>query len=141
MKEIQGKLPEIRHHLVMDAPIQKVWEAVATSDGLAAWFMPNDFKAALGHEFHLNAGPYGMSPCKVIELDPPHRLTFKWGKDWSLTFVLEETDDDKTDFTLIHWGWDPNKVTEFNEAHTIVRKRMDNGWAKLVKKLDAYVRS
>lgn len=97
-------LPDIRHTMVFQAPIQKVWEAVSTSEGLAAWFMPNDLQPMVGHEFHLNAGPFGMSPCKVIEVDPPHRLSFRWGKDWTVTFELKELNKGQTEFTLIHSG-------------------------------------
>jgi uncharacterized protein YndB with AHSA1/START domain len=136
--KIQTTLPDIRQTLVFNAPIQKVWEAVATSEGLAAWFMPNDFQPVAGHEFHLNAGHFGMSPCKVTEIDPPNRLSFNWGKDWTITFELKEFDG-KTEFTLIHSGWDADKVTEFGETHTVVRDRMDQGWAGLTKKLGAYV--
>jgi uncharacterized protein YndB with AHSA1/START domain len=132
-------LPDICRTMVFQAPIQKVWEAVSTSEGLAAWFMPNDLQPVVGHEFHLNAGPYGMSPCKVIEVDPPHRLSFRWGKDWTVTFELKELNEQQTEFTLIHSGWDADKVTEFGESHTIVRDRMDQGWAKLCKSLGSYV--
>ncbi|OOC63398.1 SRPBCC family protein [Paenibacillus ihbetae] len=133
-----AKLPDIRHTITLKAPIDKVWQAVATSEGIAAWFMPNNFEPALGFEFQLNAGPFGMSPCKVTELDPPHRLSFNWGKDWTLTFELVERGD-HTEFTLIHGGWTADQVTEFGEAHELVRGRMDNGWAGLVQKLAGYV--
>ncbi|CAH0119781.1 MULTISPECIES: SRPBCC domain-containing protein [unclassified Paenibacillus] len=133
----QQTLPEIRHTLEMNAPIEKVWEAVATSEGIAAWFMPNDFQPIDGYEFQLNAGPYGMSPCKVTEIDPPNRLSFTWGKDWTVTFELADMNG-RTEFTLIHAGWDADTLTEFNEAHSIVRDRMDQGWAGLVEKLRAY---
>src|SRR3954452_17951886 len=86
----QNTLPDIRQTLVLNAPIQKVWDAVATSEGIAAWFMPNDFRPEVGYEFQINAGPFGDSPCKVTELDPPTRLSFLWGKDWTLTFELAE---------------------------------------------------
>jgi uncharacterized protein YndB with AHSA1/START domain len=132
-------LPHIRHTMVFQAPIQKVWEAVSTSEGLAAWFMPNDLQPMVGHEFHLNAGPFGISPCKVIEVDPPYRLSFRWGEDWTVTFELKELNEQQTEFTLIHSGWDEKKVTEFGESHTIVRDRMDQGWAKLCKSLGVYV--
>lgn len=132
-------LPAIRRTVSLHAPIDKVWKAVATADGIAAWFMPNDFQPVLGHEFHLNAGPFGMSPCKVTELDPPNRLTFNWGKDWSLTFELAAEDNNTTTFTLIHDGWDPNKVTEFGQSHTEVRERMADGWAGIGTKLAAYL--
>jgi len=132
-------LPAIRRTVSLNAPIDKVWKAVATADGIAAWFMPNDFQPVLGHEFHLNSGPFGMSPCKVTELDPPNRLTFNWGKDWSLTFELVAEGDAATTFTLIHDGWDPNKVTEFGQTHAEVRERMAGGWAGIGTKLAEYV--
>ncbi len=134
----QETLQDIRHTVVYNAPIQKVWDAVSTSEGLGAWFMPNDLQPVEGHEFHLNAGQFGMSPCKVIIVDPPKKLAFNWGKDWTLTFELKELGD-KTEFTLIHSGWDANKVTEFGAPHTAVRDNMDQGWAGLVKKLQEFV--
>jgi uncharacterized protein YndB with AHSA1/START domain len=131
-------LPDIRQTVVLKAPIQKVWDAVATSEGIAAWFMPNDFQPISGYEFHLEAGPFGKSPCKVTEIDPPHRLSIEWGKDWSLTFELIDLDA-KTEFTLIHSGWDADKVTEFGQSHAEVRERMAGGWMGLQKSLGAYV--
>lgn len=132
------QLLDIKHTVVVNAPITKAWDAVATSEGLSAWFMPNDLQPIEGHEFHLNAGQFGMSPCKVTKVDPPNSLSFNWGKDWKLTFELSEQDD-KTEITLIHSGWDADKVTEFGAPHTAVRGNMDQGWAGLVTKLKGYV--
>jgi uncharacterized protein YndB with AHSA1/START domain len=134
----QETLQDIRHTMVYNAPINKVWDAVATADGLSSWFMPNDLQAVEGHEFHLNAGQFGMSPCKVTKVDPPNTLSFRWGKDWTLTFELKDLDG-KTEFTVIHSGWDADKVTEFGAPHTPIRNNMDQGWAGLVKKLQGYV--
>lgn len=67
-------LPAIRETVLINAPIERVWSAVATSEGLAAWFMPNDFQPVVGHEFTLDAGPWGVLPCKVVEVDRPRRL-------------------------------------------------------------------
>ncbi|MGP4081854.1 SRPBCC family protein [Pseudalkalibacillus sp. R45] len=128
----------IKQSSVFNAPIQKVWEAVATSEGIAEWFMPNDFKAELGHEFSLHS-PYGISPCKVTELNPPNRLSFSWGKDWHVTFELKDLEG-KTEFTLIHAGWDETKVTETGDTHADVRERMDHGWREAVlPRLKEYV--
>ncbi|MDN3018173.1 SRPBCC domain-containing protein [Paenibacillus sp. BSR1-1] len=136
--DTQQTLEDIKYTLIYNAPINKVWDAVATSEGLTAWFMPNDMKPVEGHEFHINAGQFGMSPCKVTEVDPPNRLSFNWGKDWTLTFELKELDG-KTEFTLIHGGWDINKATEFGAPHAPIRENMNQGWAGLVKKLQGYV--
>ncbi|MBS8263610.1 SRPBCC domain-containing protein [Mesobacillus boroniphilus] len=130
---------EIRKTIVLNAPIEKVWKAVSTSEGIEAWWMPNTFEAELGKEFILHAGPFGDSPCKVTELDPPNRLGFDWGKDWHLVFELIELDG-STEFTLIHSGWDPEKVTEFGQPHTIIQGIMDKGWDKIVNEaLPSYI--
>lgn len=131
-------LPDIRKVTLINAPIEKVWNAVATKEGLSVWFMPNDFEPVVGHEFHINAGPFGMSLCKVTVVDPPHRLSFHWAKDWTLTFELKMVDG-KTEVTIIHSGWDANMVTEFNQPHTAVRPTMDGGWTGLAEKLRAYL--
>ncbi|MUG66443.1 SRPBCC domain-containing protein [Paenibacillus campinasensis] len=133
-----SKLPDIRHTLVLKASIDKVWKAVATSEGIASWFMPNTFEPIEGYEFQLNAGPFGISPCKVTMIDPPNGLSFNWGKDWTVTFELVQQGD-YTQFTLIHGGWTADQLTEFGEAHSIVWDRMDNGWGGLVQKLAGVV--
>jgi uncharacterized protein YndB with AHSA1/START domain len=126
-------LPDIRKTVVLNAPIEKVWKLVATAEGIASWWMPNTFQPVLGHEFVLHTGQFGDSPCKVTELDPPHRVGFNWGKDWHLVFELKALEDGKTEFTLIHSGWDADNVTEFGQPHPVVRRNMDGGWEKIVK--------
>lgn len=127
----QQTLPDIRHTLVLNAPIQKVWDAVSTAEGIAAWFMPNDFQPIQGHEFSLHS-PYGTSPCKVTELDPPNRLSFNWGEEWHITFELVDLEG-KTEFTLIHSGWVAGKVMpQTGEDQAVIRDRMNNGWDSAV---------
>lgn len=53
-------VPDIHKQAVFHASIEKVWEAVATSEGIAAWFMPNDFRPEIG----LN------SPCSLLSAPP-----------------------------------------------------------------------
>jgi uncharacterized protein YndB with AHSA1/START domain len=139
MMQPQESLPEIRKSIILNAPIEKVWKAVSTSAGIAAWWMPNTFEPVLGHEFILHAGQFGDSPCKLTELNPPYRLGFNWGKDWHLAFELKSLDG-KTEFTLIHSGWEADKATEFGQPHAIIRSIMDGGWDKIVKeKLPSYI--
>ncbi|MEC1720248.1 SRPBCC domain-containing protein [Schinkia azotoformans] len=121
----QEKLPEIRKTIVVDAPIEKVWKAVSTSEGIAAWWMANTFEPVLGKDFILHAGPYGDSPCKVTELDPPNCVGFDWDKGWHLTFELKSLEDGKTEFTLIHSGW--------SVENSKTREIMNEGWEKIVK--------
>ncbi|MBJ6363732.1 SRPBCC domain-containing protein [Paenibacillus sp. GCM10012307] len=132
-EHMESRLPDIRKTVVFNASIEKTWEAVATSEGLEAWFMPNDFEPVEGHEFHLNAAQFGMSPCTVIEVDRPNRLAFRWGKDWTITMELKDLGG-KTEFTLIHSGWAADTVTEFGDSHTVIRGRMEGGWEPMVDK-------
>ncbi|WP_227874314.1 SRPBCC family protein [Tumebacillus algifaecis] len=127
----QGTLPAIRHTLQLNAPIQKVWDAVATSEGIASWFMPNDFQPVLGNEFVLEA-PYGKTPCKVTEFEPPTRLAFTWTEEWLVTFELEELEDGKTEFTLTHAGWEEGKILLSGQESSKVRGQMDHGWREAV---------
>lgn len=124
-------MSEIRKNVLINAPIEKVWEAVATSEGIASWWMPSTFEPIVGKEFILHAGQYGDSPCKVTELNDLDRVSFEWGKDWQLTFELKQQDE-KTEFTLIHSGWDGEKITEFGQPHAVVYSFMAGGWEKIV---------
>lgn len=133
-------LPEIKKTILLNAPIEKVWSQVSTAEGIAEWFMPSTFEPVAGHEFILEAGPFGKSKCKVLEIDPPHMLRFAWDKDWTLTFKLEEKEG-QTEFTLIHDGWRADEKTAFGQDHVIVRERMDQGWSGIMNKLTAVVQN
>jgi hypothetical protein len=58
-KEDNHLLPDIKRTAVIDAPVKTVWKAVATSEGLSSWLMPNNFKPVMGYSFTLRAAPFG----------------------------------------------------------------------------------
>lgn len=130
---MENTLQDIKKTVILEAPIQKVWDTVSTAEGIASWFMPNDFQPKVGHEFHVQS-TFGPSPCKVTELDAPHRLSFSWDTDgWFISFLLKEVDG-KTEFTLIHGGWkEPDTIlTKPNEKSSVIRDRMNHGWEQIV---------
>lgn len=130
---MENTLQDIKKTIILEAPIQKVWDTVSTAEGIASWFMPNDFQPKVGHEFHVQS-PFGPSPCKVTELDAPHRLSFSWDTDgWFISFLLKEVDGE-TEFTLIHGGWkEPDTIlTKPNEKSSVIRDRMNHGWEQIV---------
>ncbi|MGO4886358.1 SRPBCC family protein [Anaerobacillus sp. MEB173] len=127
--------PDIRKQVVFNATIEKVWNAVATSEGIDSWFMPNNFKQELGNEFTIQS-PFGPTPCKVVELEPPYRLAFSWGgAGWKVTFELKDVQG-KTEFTLIHSGWgEPDAVLPGQgpgKTNAEIRDTMNNGWESIV---------
>ncbi|WP_075618021.1 SRPBCC family protein [Paenisporosarcina indica] len=129
----QDKLQDINQTVMLKAPIQKVWDIVSTSEGIASWFMPNDFQLKEGHEFHVQS-PFGPSPCKVTEIDAPNRLSFTWDTDgWFVSFILKELGD-QTEFTLVHGGWNtPDSIIpKANEKSSVIREHMGQGWVGIV---------
>ncbi|SDM60757.1 SRPBCC domain-containing protein [Bacillus sp. OK048] len=134
---MENILQDIKQTVVINAPIQKVWDQVSTSEGIAAWLMPNDFKPEVGAEFHIQS-PFGPSPCKVTEFNPPNGLSFIWDTDgWFLSFSLKEVGDGQTEFTLIHGGWPQSDaiIGKANQKASAIRENMSQGWAGIVQKL------
>ncbi|TQR18993.1 hypothetical protein FG384_15405 [Psychrobacillus vulpis] len=82
---MENMLQDIKQTVVLNAPVQKVWETVSTSEGIATWFMPNDFQLEVGYEFHVQS-PFGPSPCKVTEVNPPNQLSFTWDTDGKVLY-------------------------------------------------------
>ncbi|RPK01476.1 SRPBCC family protein [Priestia endophytica] len=139
---MENTLQDIKQTVIIEVPIQKVWEQVSTADGIAAWFMPNDFLAEVGHEFHLQS-PFGPSPCKVTEIDPPNRLSFTWDTEgWFVSFILKELGE-KTEFTLIHGGWKQRDelMEKANEKASVIHGRMSGGWIGIIENLRRTVES
>lgn len=126
-------LQDIKQTVILDVPIKKVWETVSTAEGIASWFMPNDFEPTVGHEFHVQS-PFGPSPCKVLEVEEPNKISFSWDTDgWVVSFLLKDLGE-KTEFTLIHGGWKNSDtiLPKAQEKSSVVRDRMDNGWSAIV---------
>lgn len=126
-------LPEIRKSVIIDAPIEKVWQAVSTSDGIASWWMPNTFQAFVGHEFVLRTGQLGDSPCRVTQVSPPNSIEFDWDEDWHLAFELKALSDKRTEFSIIHSGWNVKEKNRFGQQYSKIWPVMDEGWEKIVK--------
>ncbi|MCL4516890.1 MAG: SRPBCC domain-containing protein [Firmicutes bacterium] len=135
-KYAKGKLPDIRRTVEINSKVERVWQAVATSEGLANWLMPNDFQPELGYEFTLKT-QFGLVPCKVTELDPPKRLSFTWDDfGWQVTFELKEIGG-KTEFTVIHSGWgEPDAIIpRVQQKQSVIRETLDIGWGHLTEGL------
>ena len=74
-----SELTEIKKVVTLNANQDKVWDAVATAEGITAWWMLNDFEPVEGKAFTLHAGEFGDSPCKVTKIKPKTIVSFDWG--------------------------------------------------------------
>ncbi|MFJ8064397.1 SRPBCC domain-containing protein [Psychrobacillus sp. NPDC096426] len=132
---MENTLQDITQTVILNAPIQKVWDKVSTSEGIASWFMPNDFKLEKGHKFHIQS-PFGPSPCKVTEVNPPNKLSFIWDTEgWFVSFILNEMGE-QTEFTLIHGGWkQPDAlISKANQKSSVIHETMSQGWVGIVQR-------
>lgn len=62
MEKSVEMLPAIQRMIRIDAPIERVRNAVATSEGLAAWFMPT---TSAGRRARVRAGRRAVGPFPV----------------------------------------------------------------------------
>jgi uncharacterized protein YndB with AHSA1/START domain len=81
------------HEVRLPYPVAAVWEAITDPASVAAWLMPNDFKAVVGHRFQLDARPeLGMVAGEVARVEPPHLLECRWTIDGAPTTVTIRLD-------------------------------------------------
>ncbi len=68
----------------LKTPMSRVWRALTEEATLNQWtlFQVTNFDPAVGHTFRLRspAGPGwdGIIACEVLEVEPPHRLSYTW---------------------------------------------------------------
>lgn len=93
-------------------PREMVWAAIADSEALADWLMPNDFRPEQGHEFTFRTKPApgfdGIVRAKVLEITPPERLVLGWQGgplDTTVTFELAVVSETETRLSVAHEGF------------------------------------
>ncbi len=121
---------DVVHEVRFSHPIARVWDAIAQGDALAAWLMPNNFEPRVGHRFQFVRDP-GQTPidAEVLEVDPPHRMRWRWVIDGFPTTVAItlRADGDTTVLHLEHTGLPDD-----------LRSRFEPGW---LEKFDALERA
>jgi uncharacterized protein YndB with AHSA1/START domain len=102
---------ELRFVEIYPYPPERVWRALTSSEAIADWLMPNNFKPVVGHRFEMRTKPApgfdGVVKCEVTVVDPPRRLSYTWGGgglDTLVTFTLEAVERG-TQLTLVHSGF------------------------------------
>ena len=78
--ERAGAEGSIRFERVLAHPVERVWEAITTAEGLSAWWLPFpaaiDIDLVVGGVMTFSAPEFGAEPmtCEILVLDPPKRL-------------------------------------------------------------------
>jgi uncharacterized protein YndB with AHSA1/START domain len=114
---------------------EELWELIATSEGLAAWLMPNDFRPEVGHRFTFTDKPRppvydGIVGCEVLEIEPFERLRVSWcggPVDTEVTFTLSEPAPGRVRLDLEQSGFEGLRAA-------VVRVVLDLGWRDLLRR-------
>lgn len=118
-----------------NAPLARVWKAIATKDDLRRWlFDIDDFKAEAGFEFHFTAKGETMTfvhKCVVTEVVPNERLSYSWRYeghqgDSMVTFELFP-EGERTKVRLTHAG-----LETFPAIDAFARENYLDGWTSLI---------
>jgi uncharacterized protein YndB with AHSA1/START domain len=90
----------IRFERLLAHPVDRVWAAITTPDGLAGWWLPFDATITVdlsaGGQISFAAPELGEEPmrCEIVEVDPPHRLVYRhFGPGTTLTWELAAEGD------------------------------------------------
>ena len=112
----------VRGELVVDAAIDKVWDAWTTESGIKSFFAPAcniDLRLDGMYEIFFNPtaepGHKGAEGMRVMAVQPKRMLAFTWNAPPHLPSVrdqrthvvirFEEIDPRRTKVTLVHDGW------------------------------------
>jgi uncharacterized protein YndB with AHSA1/START domain len=126
---------EITIERIYQKPIEQVWAAISTSESLAVWLMPNDFKLEKGHKFQFKApkqvGFDGLINCEVLDFEVPKQLVYTWQggplkEPTTVSWVLQ-TIPEGTKLTFTHGGFK-------GLGGFFVRLILGSGWQGLLKK-------
>jgi uncharacterized protein YndB with AHSA1/START domain len=60
---------------------EQVWQAIATAQGMSAWFLPTELEERQGGALHFSMGPEMGSDGHVTGWDPPRRIAYE--EDWA----------------------------------------------------------
>ncbi len=115
----------------------KVWEAITSSKGLAAWLMDNDFAPQVGHRFRLTGvampGWRGWAECQILELSPPRRMVWAW-------WANDNQHETRVTFELLPEGGATRLVlTHRGDETPDIIDLLNGGWPGKLPALEQYL--
>ena len=127
----------VEKRVEFDAPVERVWRAITEPAELARWF---------GEEAELDLRPggdgsmywpnHGRFPMRVVEVDAPRRLVWRW------THLPDQAFDDAPLSTVVEWTLEEREgggtVLHLRESGFPSEERRgenDHGWDEELKEL------
>ena len=133
----------LRTQLTLAAPVEAVWSAWASEDGVKSFFAPGcriEPRVDGAYEIFFNPaaepGQRGADGMRILLFEPKRRLAFTWNAPADQAYVreqrtvvtleLEPEGDARTRLTFTHSGW--GKGPEWDEAYAY----FDRAWGGFV---------
>jgi uncharacterized protein YndB with AHSA1/START domain len=139
---------QIEREIVIAAPVQRVWALLTEAEHLGRWFGDAGAEIDLrpGGVMSLHFEEHGTVHGRVVDVDPEHRFSYRWGPSTDLTganstlveFTLQG-DGDGTRLRVVESGFDALDLPTAEKAQQA--ERNGRGWdAKLRDLLDHLAR-
>ncbi|QQA41350.1 SRPBCC family protein [Pelagovum pacificum] len=112
---------------------EKLWRALTQPHLLEEWLMKTDFRPETGAKFTFS-GEWGAADCEVLEIEPHHRLVYRWDAfelRSIVTLTLTETATG-TRLRMEQSGFTPERPQELGGA----RYGWENYFGQLEQLLD-----
>jgi len=98
-----GRRPVLRFERHLPKPTEAVWRAVTDPEEMRSWFptriVIDEWKVGAELTHFFDEHDIAPLPGKVLEWDPPRRVSFTWGND-TISFELTDGPDGGTIFVL-----------------------------------------
>ncbi|WP_328617586.1 SRPBCC family protein [Amycolatopsis sp. NBC_00355] len=138
---------QVEQEIVIDAPIERVWAVLTESEYVGQWFgdgTPAPVDLRPGGIIQLDHGDHGRFPTKIVALDPPRALSYRWASGFP-GVVADEANSTLVEFTLAAEGGSTRlKVVESgfttrtpspNPSPDDTRESHEEGWTAVIAKL------
>jgi uncharacterized protein YndB with AHSA1/START domain len=152
---------------LLPGPIERIWAYLTDSDLRRKWLASGDMQMKAGAPFELVwrnneltdppgerppgfSGEHRMSS-RIVEVDPPHKLTFTWGESGEVTFELAPAGDrvlltvihrrlpDRNMTLMVGAGWHMHLDILVARATSTEPEPFWDGWSRLKKEYDRRV--
>ena len=126
----------IERSIWIDAPRERVWQAVSDPAQIGVWFAPGTIISFKDDRVSIRMGDQDVEVALVVTIDPPRELTTRSLPDMALTtsYLLEE-ENGGTRFRVVESGFE-NLPAEQRQA----RLEQDaGGWELALANLKAFI--
>jgi uncharacterized protein YndB with AHSA1/START domain len=140
----------IEREIVISAPVSRVWSVVTEPGHVGVWFGtgdPAEIDLRPGGIMRFDHGEYGQFPTRIVKVDPPHYLSYRWASGYpgevatennsTLVEFFLEPDAAGTRLRVVESGFDTVRIPAGRER-TAGYESHSAGWTEKVAEIGRY---